>query len=845
FAARMAKVVTTQHEAAKESVKVNVALTFQGFRTLGLTEDELARFPVEFREGMAARAGLLGDVGPEHPDNWAGPPRAGLELEEQAPSAGLAEVDMLLVLQRQAEEGEADWGPGHPLYSALRQLLDDARGVRVVSVLGLQREFAERGPAPDTVLERFGYADGVSQPVPSLWASQEPASDRVALGEVLIGYPSDRGAGERYPTGPEDYTRDGSFLVVRQLEQDVEAFEAFIDEYAGSFSGGRDALYTLLMGRQRDGWSPISPAPGPVNDFDYAQDPAGERCPLISHVRRSNPREPAAESVHGLRLRGPRITRRGFSYGPFSRSKARGPRGLLFMAYNASLAEQFEVIQRWLNGANSTGMLSAHADPIVSHRPGQVLTLPDGGELRSLVKRQAFVKLVWGGYFFAPSKPALQLLSRLGLSSAQREAEERERRATDGKRLVEQLQGLAASERSRALFAWKRLLEDRFAPDAREDARAVWAFIRDGSNGVLRTPYGVLVGTAEHVRRVLGDEAHFSVCEYGRRMADSVGLLYLGVDRCPAHRDEGTGEAPPTLDSYQQAADLPNAFMASISRERALTAALGPARRHFERLGPYVELLELAKSVVSEVSREWFGLPRDRRGYEVHHTAALSIFSPHPEPAVREAARALGAGLEASLASALQGEPPELAKFLGERGFTGDIGMALVGGAQGTLAATVGSFVSVASHCLEGGRLGRLTAWLATPEGQSWRAEPAARERAGEDAPIVREVRAALCARPAPDLLHRTVVVETELGGLELERGERVVVSLRSAQASGLDASERAALPFGGEYPAADLGPKHPCPGREAALGVILALLLTLLENDVRSEGALRVSRRG
>jgi deferrochelatase/peroxidase EfeB len=832
FARVMASEVTAHQEAEPARLKVNVALTYQGFRTLGLSDAELESFPVEFREGMAARAGLLGDVGPEHPDNWVGPRWGGIDAAADAPLASVAEVDALLLLQVPGPLPEQDWGPRHPLYDRLERLVE-MPGVRVIGVLPLQRELATRFPRACAVKERFGYVDGVSQPAPPPWADDVPERDRVALGELLLGYPGDRGASERYPMGPEHFTRDGSFLVVRQLEQDVEAFEAFIDEHAGAFAGGRDALYAKLMGRQRDGWSPV--CPDSVNDFDYARDPSGERCPLASHVRRSNPRTEPGTSVHGLPLRGPRIARRGFSYGPLSGPAERGPRGLLFMAFNASLAEQFEVIQRWINGANSTGVLSAPADPIVSHRAGQVLTVFDGQQPRQLLKKKPFVKLIWGAYFFAPSKPALAALARLDERTDGLQADPE--RAERGARMIRRLLALETRDADEAMFAWKRLLEDRLSAEARDGARALWAAIRARHGGVLRTRYGVLVGAARAVRRVLGDEACFSVSEYGRRMSRSIGLLHLGMDRCPVGgRDAAAAD-------YRQVAELPNAFMAGLSREAAMALALPSARHHFERLGPYVELLELAKSVLADVSRQWFGLPLTRAGYDIHHTAALAIFYPNPEGAVLAAAAELGAQLPEAAAKALADDPP-LARFLREAGYAGDLAQALVGAAQGALAATVASFVNVATHCLDNERLGRLRAWLASDAGQSWRADSRARAAAGDAAPIVAEVLAALSSQPAPDLLHRTVVAPTELEGLPLAPGERVVVSLGSALADGLPEQERSALIFGGEYPSAGDAPKHPCPGREAALGVILALLLTLLDGDLRREGALRVSRR-
>src|SRR5579862_7049543 len=49
---------------------VSLAFTFQGLRKLGVDEASLATFPEPFRQGMVARAVMLGDTGINHPDNW-------------------------------------------------------------------------------------------------------------------------------------------------------------------------------------------------------------------------------------------------------------------------------------------------------------------------------------------------------------------------------------------------------------------------------------------------------------------------------------------------------------------------------------------------------------------------------------------------------------------------------------------------------------------------------------------------------------------------------------------------------------------------------------------------------
>ena len=58
--------------ASPDSRWVTVAFTWNGLRALGIDEVSLATFPEEFRQGMAARADILGTTGKNHPDHWSG-----------------------------------------------------------------------------------------------------------------------------------------------------------------------------------------------------------------------------------------------------------------------------------------------------------------------------------------------------------------------------------------------------------------------------------------------------------------------------------------------------------------------------------------------------------------------------------------------------------------------------------------------------------------------------------------------------------------------------------------------------------------------------------------------------
>ena len=105
----------------------------------------------------------------------------------------------------------------------------------------------------------------------------------------------------------------------------------------------------------------------------------------------------------------PRILRRGMGYGPSAaEAPADAERGTFFMAYCASIAEQFETMQRWVAGGNSSGVGSAQSDPL--------LGVPRAGERRMFrwvdataqpqraeLGTKAFVELQWGLYLFVPA----------------------------------------------------------------------------------------------------------------------------------------------------------------------------------------------------------------------------------------------------------------------------------------------------------------------------------------------------------------------------------------------------------------------------------------------------------
>jgi Dyp-type peroxidase family len=295
------------------------------------------------------------------------------------------------------------------------------------------------------VVEHFGYADGISQPI--FWQQNATSGSKFSqdapLSLVLIPDP--------FGTLGVSF---GSFLVFRKLEQNVQGFKkaelalsqavGISSELAGAMAVGRFEDGTPLVLQSNNG------SPG-LNNFDYTGDSQGLKCPFQSHIRKSNPR------LESVRAGGPfaqskeqelghRIARRGVTYGgplsDFSKDFDRLPRtgvGLLFMCYQSDIWEQFEFMQRlWCNNSNflepamnnnpnydKTGLDAVigqrqgnQADPLIGKAPeppknwptsyGQPTVKPDIAPENEFGQ---FVTLKGGEYFFSPSLTFLKSLS--------------------------------------------------------------------------------------------------------------------------------------------------------------------------------------------------------------------------------------------------------------------------------------------------------------------------------------------------------------------------------------------------------------------------------------------------
>ena len=438
-----------------------VAFSATGIAAL-VSPEEVESFEDEpFKLGMAKRSSLLGDPTdaslPGHPARW-------LFGGKGTP------VDAVLLVASDDPNQLEHTG------EALLELLTREGGFELVYVQRCHVRHDARGR------EHFGFRDGISQPAPRGRLGPGPASflsprlvdpaDERALrfarpgqplvwpGEFVLGLerqaiPPDNDLAPLPPDPPiPAWARNGSYLVIRRLRQDVDAFAEFTRKAAAElaqrpgFAGlTAERLAALLVGRWPSG-APLVRAPASddqelgaddfaSNDFGYANahpptplragvdhppdrfaaavaDGNGAICPVAAHVRKVNPRD------QGTDIGGPRATlrrfilRRGLPFG--GGPDETGDRGLMFACYQASIDRQFEfLIQDWVNQVKKpTGepgghdLLIAQAQSRESGRMRRAVLVGSDGSEATIEADTEWVIPTGGGYFFAPSISAVR-----------------------------------------------------------------------------------------------------------------------------------------------------------------------------------------------------------------------------------------------------------------------------------------------------------------------------------------------------------------------------------------------------------------------------------------------------
>ncbi|HET6377914.1 MAG TPA: peroxidase [Methylocella sp.] len=452
---------------------LQLAFTAQGLRKLGLPAYLFQAYPNndsfsrEFYLGMTGeeareegRLRRLGDVEANDPSYW----------EWGAP--GFI-PDVLVMLYADSASSLA----------AFQRIVvaDTALGFEVMQILGSPGSAEHDGKLRR---EPFGFIDGISQPAVDWAESRTPGTgadleygNLIAPGEFILGYKNEYGFYTERPLldphddplnllpeaedkpGKRDLGRNGTYLVFRQLDQDVGGFWRFAARRSRVDNGV--SLAEAMVGRRLANGDPLVPPSsisirgvGPEasdlrqNGFTFDSDPDGFACPFGAHIRRANPRtgdlpggrqglvskllrtlglkrgRPREDTVSSSRFH--RIIRRGRPYGMAAdresilKEEDHGVKsGIYFIALNANIARQFEFIQNaWIMNTIFNG-LQGESDPLVGNRvpwpfgrPSDGFTWPQpSGRACKISGLPQFVTVRGGAYFFLPGIRALRFIA--------------------------------------------------------------------------------------------------------------------------------------------------------------------------------------------------------------------------------------------------------------------------------------------------------------------------------------------------------------------------------------------------------------------------------------------------
>lgn len=367
--------------------------------------------------------------------------------------------------------------PSKPLDYLLIIASDSLNGIKskketVVQYLGgsvnlVYDEICSRLPGEK---EHFGFKDGISQPAirgridndtffstrniddsdPRSKIFAKPSQPLVWPGQFIFGYPTQDTNDPTIPGALRDslpqWSKNGSFLVLRRLRQDVSLFERTMEKMAVDVSQrynialDKETLMARCVGRWKDG-TPLAVSPSMpdseisedidrLNNFDYSlvketeihkegekiilpkvePDFLARKCPVFSHIRKVNPRKDGTEDGTEKTI-SKLILRRGVPFGPaFKEGEPENiERGLLFMAYQTSIAEQFEFVQRnWANALNRPqggGHDFIIGQPDSKKRQARYF---ESSKVVEISSQEEWVFTTGGEYLFSPSISGLR-----------------------------------------------------------------------------------------------------------------------------------------------------------------------------------------------------------------------------------------------------------------------------------------------------------------------------------------------------------------------------------------------------------------------------------------------------
>ena len=377
-------------------------------------------------------------------------------------------------------------------------------------------------------------------------------------------------------------------------------------------------------------------------------------------------------------------------------------------------------------------------------------------------------------------------------------------------------------------------------------AQAVAATRVNPEGGVARTPDGVVVTSKElYLQVLLNADDNYTNAGYQKRMEQSFGPIFLGMDWTPEYVKEST----PT-----------NAAIGRVTRRDAFEVTLKEARAALPSVpapGGIVDIQALSDIVLAKVCSHYFDIPDGvyvkAGGFGISNFVppgicpadytppSAYIFHPDPDPLLTFAGQRTGQILRESVN-----------KYVADKRASGQLPTAQLTRAlfeqfpdpndNDLLARTIIGVMTGALPTINGNLVGVVKAWQRTATlmalGAKFKASTQSDDFLRAHEVIELPMRQAMQMQPTPDFIWRLAKKDHTLGTknpVQVKAGDKIYLSIVQATQEDLRAGSDDVCPIFGGDRSKDPHPIHSCPGFEMGFGILLGIAYGVVEHGAKA----------
>ena len=377
-------------------------------------------------------------------------------------------------------------------------------------------------------------------------------------------------------------------------------------------------------------------------------------------------------------------------------------------------------------------------------------------------------------------------------------------------------------------------------------AQAVAATRVNPEGGVARTPDGVVVTSKElYLQVLLNADDNYTNAGYQKRMEQSFGPIFLGMDWTPEYVKEST----PT-----------NAAIGRVTRRDAFEVTLKEARSALPSVpapGGIVDIQALSDIVLAKICNHYFDIPDGvyvkAGGFGISNFVppgicpadytppSAYIFHPDPDPLLTFAGQRTGQILRESVN-----------KYVVDKRASGQLPTAQLARAlfeqfpdpndNDLLARTIIGVMTGALPTINGNLVGVVKAWQRTATlmalGAKFKASTQSDDFLRAHEVIELPMRQAMQMQPTPDFIWRLAKKDHTLGTknpVQVKAGDKIYLSIVQATQEDLRAGSDDVCPIFGGDRSKDPHPIHSCPGFEMGFGILLGIAYGVVEHGAKA----------